>query len=358
MPLRRHIRPAHLAVLLVVAAVLWPAPAHAHGIGDASDDRSVLGFVPLGIEHMLLGWDHLLFIAGIMLVADTLTRAAKLITGFVIGHSTTLIVATVSEWQVDARLVDVVIAASVVVVGVVAVRGRAPDWNVLGAVVVGFGLIHGLGLSTRLQEIGLPHDGLLGRVVAFNVGIEIGQLAAIVALGAVAATVRALTRDQHLPTARTIVAVGVVVGGVVAGTLVLLDTTAEREVFVALPTESSCVVEERTQSLPAGDAHASQRFYEPDQETPLDAFGHIVGDGYVAVLYTPDLAVDQLDALRFLVTTEPAKGMLAGPFPEQPDSSAVLVAVTADGRQLTCADLDLQALDDYAETWRYTGGRG
>ncbi|WP_323792104.1 HupE/UreJ family protein [Nocardioides sp.] len=359
----RHVRPASLAFLLGAALVLWPSPAQAHGIGEASD-RSILGFVPLGIEHMLLGWDHLLFIAGIALVSDTLRRAATLITGFVIGHSSTLILATVAEWQVDARLVDTVIAGSVVVVGVVALRGRAPDWTVFGAVVVGFGLVHGLGLSTRLQEVGLPHEGLLWRAVAFNVGVEIGQLTAIGALAVLVALARVLLGERRLPgVARDVAGIGLIVGGIAAAALVLLDDPEERETIVSVPVGSvpigsDCVVEERTQSLPAGDAHASRRFYEPDQTTPLDAFGHIVGDGYVAVLYAPDLPADDLDALRFLVTTEPAKGMLAGPFPQQPDDDTVLVAVTGDGQQLTCSGLDLEALDAYAEVWRVTGGRG
>jgi hydrogenase/urease accessory protein HupE len=158
---------------------LAPQLAQAHGIADSARNKSVGEFVPLGIEHMLTGFDHLLFIAGVVLLAGTARRAAKLISLFVLGHSLTLLAATLSGWQISATLVDVVIALSVAYVGVLNLRGGEPDWRMVGGAVFGFGLVHGLGLSTRLQHLGLPDEGLLGRVIAFNVGVEIGQLVAI-----------------------------------------------------------------------------------------------------------------------------------------------------------------------------------
>src|SRR5215218_10357471 len=168
----RRMSPRLGIVLGMLAIVLVPSPADAHGL-QASDDRSVLGFLSLGIEHMLLGWDHLLFIAGVLILARGARRAAKLITAFVLGHSATLIVATLAGWQVDAGLVDVVIVLSVVFVGLLALLGGTTKWKALTIVVLAFGLVHGLGLATRLQGLGLPEDGLLWRVIAFNVGIEI-----------------------------------------------------------------------------------------------------------------------------------------------------------------------------------------
>ena len=122
---------------------------------------------------MLLGWDQMLSIAGVVLLAGELARAAKLISLFVQGHSLTLLVATLSGWRVDATLVDVVIALSVVYVGVQGLRGRpffffffffspppppfffpragGPSARSCSS----FGLVHGLGLSTRLQDLGL-----------------------------------------------------------------------------------------------------------------------------------------------------------------------------------------------------------
>ncbi|MEU4448420.1 HupE/UreJ family protein [Actinosynnema sp. NPDC050801] len=141
------------AVLAVLVAALAGSPgtASAHGIGSAAG-LNAWQFIPLGIEHMLLGWDHLLFIAGIVLLAGELRRAAALISVFVLGHSTTLIVATLAGWQVDAVAVDVVIALSVLFVGVVGLIGRPKDWRWFTLAILAFGLVHGLGLSTRLQD--------------------------------------------------------------------------------------------------------------------------------------------------------------------------------------------------------------
>jgi hypothetical protein len=107
----------------------------------------------------------------------------------VAGHSITLLIATLAGWQLDPTLVDVVIALSVVYVGVRGVAGGPANLRRDGAIVFAFGLVHGLGLSTRLQDLGLPDDGLAVRVLLFNVGVEIGQLTAIaiiVGLGALA----------------------------------------------------------------------------------------------------------------------------------------------------------------------------
>ena len=173
-PWRVVARPA-AGIAVVVSAVVFAPAASAHGISGSAADKSTLEFIPLGIEHMLLGWDHLLFIAGIVLLAGELRRAAKLISVFVLGHSTTLIAGTLAGWRVDATVVDIVIALSLVFVGVVGWFGRLTQWRWFGLGVFAFGLVHGLGLSTRLPDLGLPEDGLFGRVIAFNVGVEIGQ---------------------------------------------------------------------------------------------------------------------------------------------------------------------------------------
>jgi hydrogenase/urease accessory protein HupE len=161
----------------------------AHGITGRATDLSTLGYVPLGIEHMLLGWDHLLFVLGIVLLAGQPQRAAKLLSLFVLGHSLTLIAGTLLEWRLSPVFVDGVIALSVVYVAVLGLRGRPGDWTAVSAAVFGFGLVHGLGLSTRLQELGIPDAGLLGKTLAFNAGLEIGQLLAVLAMVAVVRTV-------------------------------------------------------------------------------------------------------------------------------------------------------------------------
>ena len=154
----------------------------AHGITGRATDLSTLGYVPLGVEHMLLGWDHLLFVLGIVLLAGQVQRAAKLISLFVLGHSLTLIAGTVLEWRISPAFVDGVIALSVVFVAVLGLRGRPQDWTATAAAIFGFGLVHGLGLSTRLQDLGIPDAGLLGKTIAFNVGLEIGQLLAVLVM--------------------------------------------------------------------------------------------------------------------------------------------------------------------------------
>jgi hydrogenase/urease accessory protein HupE len=173
-------RGAVVGAILVGALGGMAAPASAHGV--AGTGGSVASFVWSGFTHMITGWDHLLFIAGIVLLARQVGRAAKLISLFAVGHSTTLIIATLAQWRISPTAVDVVIALSVVFVGAAGFVDLAPYWRWFAGYVFGFGLIHGLGLSTRLQDLGLPHEGLLARVIAFNVGVELGQLAAVIAI--------------------------------------------------------------------------------------------------------------------------------------------------------------------------------
>jgi hydrogenase/urease accessory protein HupE len=188
-----------LTLIVAAALVAVPTPAHAHGIGGEAADLSVWGFIPLGMEHMLLGWDHLAFIAGVLLLARTFKLSLKLITVFVVGHSTTLILATAAGWQVNAGHVDAIIAASVAFVGCVGVFGRPQRWGWFGAVVAGFGLIHGLGLATRFADLGLPSDGQLAKVIAFNVGIELGHATAIFAMYVTGTLVAAILTEPALP---------------------------------------------------------------------------------------------------------------------------------------------------------------
>jgi hydrogenase/urease accessory protein HupE len=346
---RRHALGKGLAPLLAICFLAWPAPAHAHDITADAKDRSIFDFLPLGIEHMMLGWDHLLFIAGVMLVAKNAWRSAKLISLFVLGHSSTLIIATVAEWQVNADVVDVVIALSVVFVGVMAFLGKEPNWTWFGSVILGFGLVHGLGLSTRLQELGLPDDGLIWRVLAFNVGIEIGQLTAIVGMLALGGILAMAIKEHLLPGAATALAACLAVGGVAAGVVAVVQDDDTEDERVVVSSSEACTVEDRTQDLPAGGGHAAKAFYEPEEQTPLDAFGHSVGDGYVAVLYARGIERRELDALRDYVASEDGQGVLAGAFPE--DGGFALSAITADGKQLNCSDLDLDALSDYRTEW-------
>ena len=173
-------RSAVIAATLLTLVVALPQPAWAHNAGGPTD--TVGGFVWLGNTTMLAGWDHLLFVGGILLLAGKMRRAAKLVSLFALGHSITLFTATVAAWQVNPVLVETMVALSLVYVGVIGLRGRPKDWTSFAAAVFAFGLVHGLSLSTRLQAIGLPSDGMIPRVLAYNVGVEIGQLIAVLGM--------------------------------------------------------------------------------------------------------------------------------------------------------------------------------
>jgi hypothetical protein len=144
-----------------------------------------LRYISLGASHMLTGYDHLLFLFGVIFFLTTFKDIVKFITVFTLGHSITLIFATFMRISANYFLVDAVIAISVCYKGFDNNQGfknylgvKAPNllWMVFG-----FGLIHGFGLSTRLQQLPLGEDrvAMLLRIVSFNVGVEIGQVVAL-----------------------------------------------------------------------------------------------------------------------------------------------------------------------------------
>jgi hypothetical protein len=343
--LARQILHVLLTAVVVAAA---PMPAHAHGISPDAADRSTFAFIGLGIEHMLLGWDHLLFIGGVVLLAGAPGRAAKLISIFVAGHSLTLITASIAGWQVDAKIVDAVIAASLVFVGAVGMFGRPRHLDWFGATVFGFGLIHGLGLATRLHDLGLPEDGLLWKVIAFNVGIEIGQLTAIVGmLGLFAAVSMMIGRARHEAAGKATAAALVLVGSMAAAVLTYQAfETPAAPVDVALSGESSCTIAERTETFPATGGHTAQAFYGPEEQVPLGDFGHSLNDGYVLVLYPPDTSATALEELQDFMDTPQGVGVLAGPATSGSDAKVMTLSQT-----MTCPDLDPDAVRDFTTEW-------
>jgi hypothetical protein len=146
-------------------------------------DGGILEYIWLGAEHMVTGYDHLLFLFGVIFFLKGFRDVVRFITAFTLGHCITLLGATLAGVTANAYMVDAVIAISVIYKGFENLDGfnklfgkRAP--NLLGMVFL-FGLIHGFGLSTRLQELPLGDDGLISRILAFNVGVELGQVAAL-----------------------------------------------------------------------------------------------------------------------------------------------------------------------------------
>jgi hydrogenase/urease accessory protein HupE len=136
-----------------------------------------LEFLKLGIEHILTGYDHLLFLFALMVVCRGVRSILAVITCFTIAHSITLALATLDVVRVPGRIVEPLIAASIAYVGVEnLLRGDAPKWR--GLITFLFGLVHGLGFADALRELGIDSGqfGIVLPLVGFNLGVELGQL--------------------------------------------------------------------------------------------------------------------------------------------------------------------------------------
>ncbi len=192
--------PGTKPLLVAAAALTMPLIAIAHGISDADRQRmldgGLLQYIGLGASHMLTGYDHLLFLFGVVFFLTNFKDLAKFVTAFTIGHCLTLIFATFYQITWNYYLVDAIIAVSVIYKGFDNNGGfrkyfDSESPNLLAAV-FGFGLLHGFGLSTRLQQLPLGEDqmGILLRILSFNVGVELGQIAALSVMVAVLAVWR------------------------------------------------------------------------------------------------------------------------------------------------------------------------
>jgi len=174
-------------IIMILLLVLLPTIALAHGISE-SDKAALLSggylqYLWLGASHMLTGYDHLLFIFGVIFFLTGFRDIVKYITIFTLGHSLTLVFATILGITANYYLVDAVIALSVCYKGFDNLDGfkkylKMPSPNLLWVIFI-FGLIHGFGLSTRLQQLPLGETGLIMRILSFNVGVELGQITAL-----------------------------------------------------------------------------------------------------------------------------------------------------------------------------------
>ena len=146
-------------------------------IGAFEVARSFKNFLCLGVKHILTGYDHLLFLFGLLLVARGFFSSLGIITSFTIAHSITLAVATMHLVQIPSRIVEPLIAASIVFVGIENLwRGDIPTARRM--VAFGFGLIHGFGFASALHEAGIGSGtgGILLPLFSFNLGVELGQI--------------------------------------------------------------------------------------------------------------------------------------------------------------------------------------
>ncbi len=175
-------------ILLAMLALFSPVLLMAHGV-SASDQEALingglLSYILIGAKHMVTGYDHLLFLVGVIFYLKNVKDIVKFISFFTLGHSLTLIAATMLGIQANDHLIDAVIALSVLYKGFENLNGfqkffqsKAPN---LLFMVFAFGLIHGFGLSTRLQQLSVGTEATLSKIVAFNVGVELGQIAALI----------------------------------------------------------------------------------------------------------------------------------------------------------------------------------
>jgi hydrogenase/urease accessory protein HupE len=172
----------------------------------SADDRRGIGevaraYAVLGVEHILTGVDHLLFVVGLLFLVGFGRRLVGTITAFTVAHSLTLASAALGLLTLRPPPVEATIALSIVLVAAEALHRRqtlSRRWPAL--VAFGFGLVHGLGFAGALKEIGLPQQHLSVALLTFNVGVEVGQLAAI---GAAWLVYRAASRVPRLAQART-----------------------------------------------------------------------------------------------------------------------------------------------------------
>jgi len=176
--------------LLAALGMLAASQAFGHGMSEAEKQTIIEGgnlhYLWIGATHMLSGYDHLLFVFGIIFFLTRFKDIVKYITAFTLGHSVTLIFATFNGIQVNYFLIDAVIALSVCYIAFANLDGFKKYLDIkppnLLAMITGLGLIHGLGLSTRLQQLPLSEDQLLINIISFNVGIEVGQIIALTAM--------------------------------------------------------------------------------------------------------------------------------------------------------------------------------
>lgn len=148
---------------------------------SATDPPLLPAYLELGIEHLLKGLDHVLFVIALMVLIRDRWRLAATITAFTFAHSITLALSTFDLLQISPSAVEAMIALSLLFMAV-EMLSKSPSItsNYPWAIAFGFGLVHGLGFAGVLREVGLPDDAALWALLLFNVGLEIGQLTVVI----------------------------------------------------------------------------------------------------------------------------------------------------------------------------------
>src|SRR5262245_25594508 len=179
-----------IAVLAII--LIAPAIASAHNVSkrdatfvQANEGAAIAPFMYLGAKHMVTGYDHLLFLVGVIFFLYKLKDVVQYVSLFTVGHSVTLLAGVLGGIYANSYIIDAIIGFSVVykafdnMDGFKRFFGFQPNTRL--AVLI-FGLFHGFGLATKLQEFALDRNGLVTNIVSFNVGVEIGQVLALTAV--------------------------------------------------------------------------------------------------------------------------------------------------------------------------------
>jgi HupE / UreJ protein len=181
-----------LIVAILAVVLMLPTIASAHNVSkrdatfvQANNGAAIAPFLYLGAKHMVTGYDHLLFLVGVIFFLYRLKDVVQYVSLFTVGHSVTLLGGVLGGIHANSYIVDAIIGFSVVykafdnMDGFKRFFGFQPNTRL--AVLI-FGLFHGFGLATKLQEFALARNGLVANIVSFNVGVEIGQVLALTAV--------------------------------------------------------------------------------------------------------------------------------------------------------------------------------
>lgn len=181
-----------LLTLIVICGLLFPISALAHNVSkrdasfvESNQGAAVAAFFYLGAKHMVTGYDHLAFLVGVIFFLYRLKDVVLYVSLFTLGHSVTLLAGVLGGIHANPYIVDAIIGVSVVykafdnMDGFRRLLGFEPNTKL--AVLI-FGLFHGFGLATKLQELDLSKNGLVTNIISFNVGVEVGQVLALTAV--------------------------------------------------------------------------------------------------------------------------------------------------------------------------------
>ncbi|MFT6691481.1 MAG: hypothetical protein ACJAXH_002006 [Colwellia sp.] len=182
-------RKKFILLLLITTGIFSSFSLLAHGVDDvtkqfleANEGGAIFPFIYIGAKHMLTGYDHLLFLVGVVFFLFRSKDVLLYVSLFTLGHSLTLLYGVFSQIDINAYIIDAIIGLSVVYKGFDNLGGFQRLFNYqpnTKIAVTVFGLFHGFGLATKIQEFQLPSNGLVSNIISFNLGVEIGQILAL-----------------------------------------------------------------------------------------------------------------------------------------------------------------------------------